>query len=66
MNKELQLIILSMPKSPRLSSLKKRLKELKIKDYKIFYGNNGDTKQKKKLFIHTIIKKRLRNLLGAQ
>ena len=53
MNKEFQLIILSMPKSPRLSSLKKRLKELRIKDYKIFYGNNGDTKQKKKncLFI---------------
>lgn len=66
MNKEFQLIILSMPKSPRLSSLKKRLKELRIKDYKIFYGNNGDTKKKKKLFIHVIIKKRLRNLLGDQ
>ena len=53
MNREFQLIILSMPKSPRLSSLKKRLKELRIKDYKIFYGNNGNTKEKKKncLFI---------------
>ena len=64
MNKEFQLIILSMPKSPRLFSLKKRLKELRIKDYKIFYGNNGDTKQKKKIVYSYYNKEKVEKFIG--
>jgi|694.fasta_scaffold110555_4 hypothetical protein len=64
MNRDFQLIILSMPKSPRIFLLKKRLKELKIKNYKLFYGNNGSNKEKKNIVYSYYNKKKAEKFIG--
>jgi hypothetical protein len=64
MSREFQLIILSMPKSPRIFLLKRRLKQLNIKNYKVFNGNNGNTKRKKKIVYSYYNKKKAEKFLG--
>ena len=64
MNKKFQLIILSMPKSPRIFLLKKRLKQLNIKNYKVFNGNNGNTERKKKIVYSYYNKKKAEKFIG--
>ena len=66
MNKDFQLIILSMPKSPRLLRLKNRLKKLKIKNYKIFRGNNGDSIKKREIAYSYYNKKKIEKSIGRQ
>jgi hypothetical protein len=64
MNKEFQLIILSMPKSPRLFLLENRLKQLRIKNYKVFYGNNGSTKKKRDIVYSYYNQEKVEKFIG--
>jgi len=64
MNITPKLIILSMPKSPRLNLLKKRIKKLKIRYHKIFYGNPGNTDEQKKIVYSNYDKKKAENFIG--
>jgi len=64
MNIAPKLIILSMPKSPRLELLKKRLKKLKINYHKIFYGNPGQTVAQRKVVYSKYNAKKAENFIG--
>ena len=59
MSKRARIFIMSMKNSPRLVILKKRLNEIGIVQFRIFYGNDGSTKKKEILSIHYTIKKKL-------
>jgi len=64
--KNFELIILSMPKSPRLFFLKKRLKKLNINNYKIFFGNPGNTRNQRKIIYSHYNKKKAENFIGRK
>jgi hypothetical protein len=64
--KNFELIILSMPKSPRLFFLKKRLKKLNINNYKIFFGNPGNTGNQRKIIYSHYNKKIAENFIGRK
>jgi hypothetical protein len=53
-----------MKNSTRLVILKKRLRELKIKNYKIFYGTNVNIKNRAELISKYYNKKIAENYIG--
>lgn len=61
MSETAKLFILSMLDSPRLIILKKRLKKLGIKKYKVFYGTNINIKKRNEL-IHKHYNKKIAEL----
>jgi GR25 family glycosyltransferase involved in LPS biosynthesis len=64
MSVKAKLFILSMKDSPRLVILKKRLKELGIKDYKVFNGTNINIRNRKELIYPHYNKKIAENYIG--
>jgi GR25 family glycosyltransferase involved in LPS biosynthesis len=64
MSHRAKLFILSMKSSPRLIILKKRLKELGIKNYKIIYGTDINVKNRKELIYPYYNKKVAENYIG--
>jgi hypothetical protein len=64
MSHKAKLFILSMKNSPRLIILKKRLKELGIKNYKIFYGTDINIKNRKKFIYPQYNKKIAESYIG--
>jgi hypothetical protein len=66
MNISPKLIILSMPRSPRLFYLKERLRKLGINYHKIFYGNLGETKGQRKIIYQYYNKKKVESFIGRQ
>ena len=53
-----------MPKSTRLIFLKKRLKKLKINNYKIFFGNPGNTCGQRKIVYSRYNRKKVKSFIG--
>jgi hypothetical protein len=66
MNSHPIIIVKSMRGSPRLARLIKRFKELGIKNYKISYGNNGDTKKKRDLVYSLYKKEKVKKYIGRE
>ena len=64
MSDKAKLFILSMINSPRLIILKKRLKKLDIKKYKVFYGTNLNIKKRSELIQKHYNKKIAENYIG--
>lgn len=64
MSDKVKLFILSMKNSPRLEILKKRLKKLEIKNYKVFYGTNMYIKKRRELIQIHYDKKIAENYIG--
>jgi GR25 family glycosyltransferase involved in LPS biosynthesis len=64
MSNRAKLFILSMRNSARLIILKKRLRELRIKNYKIFYGTNLNIKNREKLIYKYYNKNIAENYIG--
>jgi len=61
-----KLFILSMKNSPRLIILKKKLKEIGIRNYKVFYGNDGSTEKKRNIVYSLYNKKKSEYSLGRE
>jgi GR25 family glycosyltransferase involved in LPS biosynthesis len=64
MSSKAKLFILSMKSSPRLIILKKRLKKLGIKNFKVFYGTNINIKDRKKIIYPHYNKKIAEDYIG--
>jgi len=64
MSNRVKLFILSMKNSTRLVILKKRLRELRIKNYKIFYGTNVNIKNRAELISKYYNKNIAENYIG--
>ena len=64
MSMKAKLFILSMKNSQRLIILKKRLRELGIKNYKVFYGTDIDINNRKKIIYPYYNKKIAENYIG--
>ena len=47
--KKIQVFIISLKNSQRIHILKKRLNEIGIVQFRIFYGNDGSTKKKRNI-----------------
>ena len=66
MSKRAKIFIMSMKNSPRLVILKKRLNEIGIVQFRIFYGNDGSTKKKRNIVYSLYDKKKVEYNLGRK
>lgn len=66
MSKRARILIMSMKNSPRLVILKKKLKEIGITQFRIFYGNDGSTKKKRNIVYSLYDKKKVEYNLGRE
>jgi hypothetical protein len=66
MSKRAEIFIMSMKNSPRLVILKKKLKEIGIDQFKVFYGNDGSTKKKRSIVYSLYDKKKVKYNLGRE